>query len=225
MKHKNKSKGDMFDWIDATWNPIRGRCPHNCAYCYMRGFWEKGFIPEEPAVSECAYEAVFTQDEKIFVGSSIDIFADKIPTAWTQKVIDFCHEWPGTIFLFLTKNPGRYHEFKLAKNFIAGATIESNRYHRKFMGNAPAPGDRIQAMKELEHPTKFICIEPIMAFDIEIFGEHLAEINAAGIQIGADSKGHGLPEPTRDDIEYLVAILDDSGAQVEPKKNLRRITG
>ena len=29
----NKSKGNMYPWVTHTWNPIRGRCPHNCQYC------------------------------------------------------------------------------------------------------------------------------------------------------------------------------------------------
>ena len=32
----NKTKGDMYPWTDYTWNPLAGKCPHNCEYCYMK---------------------------------------------------------------------------------------------------------------------------------------------------------------------------------------------
>ena len=33
----NKTKGDMYDFITHTWNPIRGRCLHDCSYCHPVG--------------------------------------------------------------------------------------------------------------------------------------------------------------------------------------------
>lgn len=32
----NKRKGDMYKFIDFTWNPIKGKCLHDCSYCYMK---------------------------------------------------------------------------------------------------------------------------------------------------------------------------------------------
>lgn len=34
----NKSKGNMYPWVTYTWNPIKGKCPHECRYCYMKGY-------------------------------------------------------------------------------------------------------------------------------------------------------------------------------------------
>lgn len=33
----NKQSGNMYSWIDFTWNPIRGKCPHDCIYCLTAG--------------------------------------------------------------------------------------------------------------------------------------------------------------------------------------------
>lgn len=30
------TKGNMYDFITHTWNPIKGECPHGCTYCYMK---------------------------------------------------------------------------------------------------------------------------------------------------------------------------------------------
>ena len=32
----NIRKGDMYKFIDFTWNPIKGKCLHDCSYCYMK---------------------------------------------------------------------------------------------------------------------------------------------------------------------------------------------
>ena len=32
----NKSKGQMYEWINFTWNTIKGACPHDCKYCFMK---------------------------------------------------------------------------------------------------------------------------------------------------------------------------------------------
>ena len=32
----NIKNGDMYKFIDYTWNPIKGKCLHDCSYCYMK---------------------------------------------------------------------------------------------------------------------------------------------------------------------------------------------
>lgn len=32
----NLSKGDMYKFVNYTWNPIKGKCLHDCSYCYMK---------------------------------------------------------------------------------------------------------------------------------------------------------------------------------------------
>jgi len=39
-----KSKGNMYDWVDYTWNPIKGKCEHDCSYCYMKKFGKQNPI-------------------------------------------------------------------------------------------------------------------------------------------------------------------------------------
>src|SRR3990167_1900105 len=29
----NKQKGNMYGFVTHTWNPIKGKCSHNCSYC------------------------------------------------------------------------------------------------------------------------------------------------------------------------------------------------
>ena len=73
----NKQTGNMYPWCDFTWNPIRGRCPHQCDYCYM-----KIFKVGELRLDEKALKDKLGADRTIFVGSSTDMWAKEVPKRW-----------------------------------------------------------------------------------------------------------------------------------------------
>jgi DNA repair photolyase len=31
----NKSTGNLYEFVTHSWNPIQGKCPHDCSYCYV----------------------------------------------------------------------------------------------------------------------------------------------------------------------------------------------
>ncbi len=41
----NETKGNMYGFVTHTWNPVKGICPHNCSYCYMRKWWPQMKAP------------------------------------------------------------------------------------------------------------------------------------------------------------------------------------
>jgi len=44
----NKSKGNMYDFVTHTWNTIKGECPHDCGYCYMKAIAKRFNKPQQP---------------------------------------------------------------------------------------------------------------------------------------------------------------------------------
>ena len=34
----NKQSGNIYPFVTHTWNPIRGHCPHQSTYYYMKKF-------------------------------------------------------------------------------------------------------------------------------------------------------------------------------------------
>ena len=175
-------------------------------------------------IIEDSFTTKFSEGERIFVGSSIDIFAEEIPAEWIRRVLDFCSKAPKAAFLFQTKNPDRFKDFKIQKNFMIAATIETNIYSRKAMGEAPAPALRAVAMQDIQHKAKMVSIEPVMKFNEEIMIDWITKIEPVFVSIGADSKGHGLPEPTAEEVESLIARIEAAGIEVVRKDNLTRIT-
>lgn len=211
-----KTKSNMFDWIDRRWNPVKGRCMHDCSYCYMKQF-------ELPSIylDNQEFRENLGQGKTIFVGSGCDMFAEDIKDQWIKETIRYINKFPGNTYLFHTKNPARMKHYyhSITAPYILGVTIETNRNYN--LSKAPTPYDRYQAFKSIKGQ-KTVTIEPIMDFDLDILISWLKEINPDFISIGADSKGHGLLEPSKEKTTELINELKRF-TSVEKKRNLDRI--
>ncbi len=209
----NKQKGNMYGFVDYTWNPIRGHCPHDCEYCYMKGFKVGELRLEEKCLSDGL------DNKAIFVGSSTDMFAEDVPKEWIAQVLTYCRLFPKSTFYFQSKNPVRFSCFAYPPHTYLGTTLESNRAYR--ISKAPEPWERASALA-LPFYKNFVSIEPVMDFDLEIFVRWIEQIEPEFVSIGADSKGHDLPEPGGEKVQALIAALEEF-TEVRPKKNLERL--
>ena len=105
----NKSKGNMYEFITHTWNTIKGRCYHDCSYCYMKRWG--ALRPVRFDTKELKTD--LGTGNFIFVGSSCDMFAEDIPDKWITLTLQHCEKFGGNKYLFQTKNPKRVLQFKL----------------------------------------------------------------------------------------------------------------
>ena len=69
---------------------------------------------------------------------------------------------------------------------------------------------------------KMVSIEPIMDFDVDTMIDWIRQIKPEFVSIGADSKGHNLPEPSKDKIRALIGALSKITV-VKQKANLSRL--
>jgi len=160
------------------------------------------------------------QGQVIFVGSSCDMWAEEVPTAWIDRVLARCREFPQTTFLFQSKNPARFKDFLFPPSVILGTTLESNRY-LAHISLAPSPLERTLAMQQLPS-RKMASIEPVMDFDLDLFISWLWYMAPEFVSIGADSKGHSLPEPSPTKLRALIEKLEEF-TEVKQKSNLSRL--
>lgn len=219
----NTEKGRrMFTIVSETWNPVTG-CLHDCVYCWARRLaltklkssprYRDGF---KPRLNLEEFRKKF-RGGVVFVSDMGDLWGDWVPDAWIRKVLDHVGKYPNTWFLFLTKNPQRYHDFlgEIPPNAILGATIETNRdkYFQEGYGvrvsSAPLPSRRYMAMKSLDWPLKFVSIEPVLDFDIDVFTRWIEDINPFMVYIGYDNYGNKLPEPPLNKTLELIDRLED----------------
>ena len=211
----NKQTGNMYAFVTHTWNPVRGKCPHDCSYCYMKVYPQGDFRFIEREMETNLGEGNF-----IFVGSSTDMWCPESCAEWITLTLGRTRHYNNR-YLFQSKNPARflfYSDF-FPENTILGTTIETNFDYE--YSNAPSPEERLLAMEDIRLP-KMISIEPIMDFDSNVMIDWIKRIAPEFVSVGADSKGHKLPEPTPEKMQYLIARLREVTI-VKIKDNLRRL--
>lgn len=230
----NKSKGNMYEWVTHTANPLSGECLHNCSYCYVNKLKHakpviKAKYSGIPCISENGMKQLSGKNKIIFVVDMGDLFADNVDIEIIRTILNKCASKNENTYLFQTKNIQRISNSKdirkmlyEIKSVILSTTIESNiRY--KQMGNSPELLNRIKAIKFLEQffATQ-ITIEPIMDFNLGFFIEMLKDANVSQINIGADSGKNNLTEPPKEKILELISELSKF-TKVKLKKNLKRL--
>lgn len=220
--------GNMYQgWITHTWSMLEG-CPHQCSYCYQRKWWERYRgcgMPSDAWIKGPL--PPLGKGKTIFVCHTSDLFAEKNKDAETiLPVLRHCAIYPENTYVFQTKNPARLAYFaERLRSFpvVVGTTIETDDSHLlKNICAAPPPGERAYWLRDLDC-RRFVTIEPIMSFDMDEMLRLLSVADPAFVNIGADSKGHRLPEPSSGDVIRLYAALVAWGYEVRLKDNLRRI--
>lgn len=219
----NIAKGNMYSFVTHTWNAIKGRCGHDCGYCYMKIF-KLGAL----RLDRSEFKTNLDEGKFIFVGSSTDMFAKGVPKEWIIDVLNYLSRFKCRILL-QSKNPERFKEFKEylpdKNRLVLGATIESDGFYFEWMGNTPSPIERAKSMADLSKEYKtMVTVEPIMDFHKGL-ENLLISCSPEWINIGFDSKDHCLPEPTRQQTMNLIAHLREAGITVKIKENSKRVLG
>ena len=208
----------------TTWNLFTG-CNFNCTYCWARKLAEgrlkrsypDGFIP---TTHPERFNKHFKPDDFVLLTSMGDIsFA---PSVVEDYIVTVANRYPKTKFLLCSKDPDIFRKVKFHQpNLYLGTTIESNRRYN--VSRAPVPYIRALKMKELTHPHKFLSLEPIMDFDLDILLSWIYDINPEIVEVGADNYHNNLPEPSWSKVTQLMGKLRASGITVIEKDGLERL--
>ena len=225
-----KSTGNMYPWVTHTHSHLAGECPHKCSYCYVgrNRFGRPARYTGPVRLVEEEFLVKYGAGKTIFVDHCGDLWAKDISVEFAPRVLEHCRQWPDNVYVFQTKNPARYAQLYqwLPARSILGCTVESNREYRPIMGSAPTPMERISYMggwlRESIHP-RFLTIEPILDFDLPSLLGMVVHARPNFVNIGADSKGCGLPEPSAEKVRALIEGIQDSGIEIREKHNLARL--
>lgn len=218
-----KQRGNMYEFVTHMWAPIRGKCSHDCSYCYMKK-WGK----QPPLhLDEKDLNTNLGEGNFIFVCHTCDMFAEDVPNEWILRVLKRLRVYLLNKYLLQSKNPKRFSYFyhcyyPTRKNVLFGTTIETNRDIVE--SKAPPCIERAKALADLSENgyETMVTIEPIFDFDLDELVDLIVLANPEWVNIGADSKGHKLPEPPAEKIRSLIDRLKET-TNIKLKGNLRRI--
>lgn len=214
----NISKGNMYEFVTHTWNSIKGKCYHDCSYCYVKRWGKLNPV----RLDEKEFKTDLGTGNFIFVGSSCDMFSENIPDEWINKTLEHCKNFENR-YLFQTKNPKRILNLKLPKSVIC-TTIESDLFYSEIMANSPKPYERAKYMKIISDCgfETFVTIEPIMDFSLDNLIKLIKQCSPKQVNIGADSGRNNLPEPSKAKVLELVSELQKF-TTIHKKSNLQRL--
>lgn len=226
----NKSMGQMYPWPNLyTFNPLGGACFHRCKYCYVDELKKWPVTREKfsgkPRLVKSALTENLGTGKIIFVQDCGDIMAEDIPDSLLIALLKHLNNYPFNTYLFQTKNPKRLAQFSALypPKIIFGTTLETNKYYEDGISRAPSPEERAKWLSVYKCE-KMVSIEPILEFDLMPLVEMIRAIEPRFVSIGADSKSHGLKEPTAEAIDELIHELKAITA-VRIKPNLTRLVG
>jgi protein gp37 len=177
-----------IEWTEMTWNPTVGctKVSPGCKNCYAetmarrlkamgaRGY-EKGFrlnlMPERLGEPLDRRKATV-----YFVNSMSDLFHEKVPFDYIERVFEVMKKAPQHTFQVLTKRAERMAEF------CEGMTVPSNIWLGVSVENRKYGLPRIPVLRGINVPVRFLSIEPLL--------EDLGSFDLTGIQwaiVGGES--------------------------------------
>jgi len=156
-----------IEWTQKTWNPVTGcdKVSQGCKHCYAdrlarrlqamgNARYRNGF---EVTLHEDLLDKPFEwkQPQLIFVNSMSDLFHEKIPMEFIQRVFYTMVECPQHVFQILTKRNKQLSslapELPWAENIWMGVSVE----------NADVV-DRVRDLQEIPARVKFLSCEPLI---------------------------------------------------------------
>jgi protein gp37 len=156
-----------IEWTEVTWNPTTGcnKVSAGCKNCYAEAFskrlkgmgidkYKNGFkLTLHPDVID--FPKKLKKPHKIFVNSMSDLFHEKIPLEFIQKVFKVMNECPYHIFQVLTKRAERLEKLSPSltwtDNIWMGVSVENEKVQH-----------RIDNLIKTNAKIKFLSLEPLL---------------------------------------------------------------
>ncbi|MBF0761694.1 phage Gp37/Gp68 family protein [Dysgonomonas mossii] len=186
-------KTTKIEWTDKTWNPITGcsKISSGCKNCYAETMsirlkamgttkYADGF--QLTLHEECLNEPLaWKKPHVIFVCSMSDIFHEKVPFSFVDKILKVIEQTPQHNYQILTKRANRMNEYflnkKIPNNVWLGVTVDVS-----------SSKERIDSIRNIEASIKFLSCEPLL--------EDLGELNLNNIDwviVGGESGSKARP--------------------------------
>ena len=205
-----------IEWTDATWNPVTGctKITRGCDNCYAARFaerwrgtrghpYEQGFdLRLWP--SRLSQPSRWRNGRMIFVNSMSDLFHQRIPRDFIDRVFDEMEGTDHHVFQVLTKRSSlmrdylrrRYPDCLVPRHIWCGVSVEDNQ------GAA-----RVRHLQAAPAGIRFLSIEPMLG--------PIDQLNLDGISwviVGGESGPNARPAR----LEWIQSVRDQCAAANVP---------
>ena len=214
-----------------TWNPFKG-CRFDCVYCGPS--FKRQAKRQQRLCQKCYDYKPHCHEERlakipsakiIFVCGNGDI--SFCPPSFVQRIIARIREHnarcPDKTYYFQSKKPSCFGPFlaDFPENVILLTTLETNRDSGyRAVSKAPLPSERYRQFKALDYPRKVVTVEPVMDFDLRVFGGWIRGLRPEYVWLGLNSKPESLtiPEPSIEKLRKLMEMLTRAGIEIRGKE-------
>lgn len=223
-----------------TWNPVGG-CKHACewimpdgqkAECYAKTVAERmaqkaysqGFEHHYWRPHHLNAPRKLAEPAGIFLDSMSDLMGHWVPDEQVEAVLDVARETPQHIYMLLTKNAPRLHQFRFPENLWVGVSSPpdymwgqrlSKNQQERMLNFALGTLERVRAS------VTWMSFEPLSWDVSQIVAQHPGALNWA--VIGAASNGKQEFPPDVVHLRHLLTVLDANAVPVFYKGNLRSL--
>ena len=183
-----------IEWTEETWNPTTGctKVSAGCKNCYAEVMANRLKAMGTPGY-ENGFEFTLMPDRleqplkkkkgtKYFVNSMSDLFHEKMPKVFLDKILGVISLTPQHIYQILTKRENAMFEYfknkDVPENIWLGVTVEDKKH------GVP----RIDKLRNINASIKFLSVEPLL--------EDIGKIDLTGIDwviVGGESGAKARP--------------------------------
>ena len=199
-----------IEWAEFTSNPVKGKCPVDCSYCYVKSFRERYGWPDDIAFHPEELERIKRrkQPANIFMGSTIELFHDQT-IQYMPEIMETVKDCPQHTIMFLTKQP---------QNLVKFSPFPDNCYVGVSATDYWAYVNACNYLSQVEAKVKYLSLEPLLSWG----KEETYFFESGGINqviIGCQTKPTVMPR-----IEWVADIVeaaDQAGVAVFLKDSLK----
>lgn len=197
-----------------TLNPIKGKCPRACSYCYARRMYDRFKWNPEPRFDDSVLDnaqlwSVEHGDKTagIFMCSTFEWLWNK---DWATNIIIWIESlMERHRFYLLTKYPERLWAFSpFPKNVYVGVTVDEDWQLAK----------TLDSLRQIKASVKFISFEPFREYIDNC--DFLQDGEVDQIIIGAQTPSKGLSPELWEHARELINYADKGGIPVFIKNNM-----
>ena len=161
------SQLSSIEWTDSTWNPVTGctKVSPGCVHCYAETFAERfRGVPGHPYEQgfdlrlwpdRLRLPLTWKKPRLVFVNSMSDLFHERVPEDFIQRVFGVMQEADRHVFQVLTKRAERLERLSPTlpwpRNVWMGVSVENEAY----LG-------RIDHLRRAGARVKFLSLEPLL---------------------------------------------------------------